>query len=246
MNTNWSQPKTNIFSAMLSLRKALMSGNKATLIKIFNEECAHPIRSNGKDVDLDFREYTFSSGTRNSVNSIKSKASTFCEKLSLDYICCFGTAEAIDLYYNQGILSSDNFNGIGRAHLINVDDAIKFFNESGNRNRVETYYSQYRNPDNFNKQYFFDNFRLKNDNKSNKPKHFKRKVWAVALLNDNDVKPNTPILIHVINVIMYPLKFIPNKSVLRMPDYTLYTFRIGGVVNGYNVQFQIPKKFSFK
>jgi hypothetical protein len=55
-----------------------------------------------------------------------------------------------------------------------------------------------------------------------------------------------PIAVHVLNVLAYPLKFIPERSVLRMPEYTLYDFRIGAVTHGFKIEFQIPKKFSFK
>jgi len=43
-----------------------------------------------------------------------------------------------------------------------------------------------------------------------------------------------------------PLRYIPAKSVLRMPEYTDYTIRIGGITHGYSVQFQIPKKFGWE
>jgi hypothetical protein len=75
-------------------------------------------------------------------------------------------------------------------------------------------------------------------------KKFKHKVWVVVLYY-NYPKFKAPLMVHVLNFLAYPLKFIPEKSVLRMPEYTNYTFRIGGVMNGYSVEFQIPKKFSF-
>ena len=42
--TNWSSPKTNIFSAVKCLTSALNSGHKAQLIRELNENCAFPIR----------------------------------------------------------------------------------------------------------------------------------------------------------------------------------------------------------
>jgi hypothetical protein len=76
-------------------------------------------------------------------------------------------------------------------------------------------------------------------------KKFKHKVWVVVMYY-NHPKYKAPVMIHVLNALAYPLKFIPSKSVLRMDEYTLYSFRIGSVVHGYEVEFQIPKKFSFK
>jgi hypothetical protein len=76
-------------------------------------------------------------------------------------------------------------------------------------------------------------------------KEFKHKVWVVVTYY-NYPKVKIPIAVHVLNVLAYPLKFIPKKSVLRMPEYTLYDFRVGSVVHGFKVEFQIPKKFRFK
>lgn len=81
-------------------------------------------------------------------------------------------------------------------------------------------------------------------------KVFKHKLWVVASYGKDHPeykdKGNIPFLIKMINILIYPLKYIPRKSVLRMNKYTSYTFRIGSTYTGYSVQFQIPKKFSFK
>jgi hypothetical protein len=75
-------------------------------------------------------------------------------------------------------------------------------------------------------------------------KKFKHKVWVVVLYYNH--KPfKAPFLVHVLNVLAYPLKFIPRRSVLQMDEYTNYTFRVGDVIHGYAVEFQIPKKFKF-
>jgi hypothetical protein len=76
-------------------------------------------------------------------------------------------------------------------------------------------------------------------------KKFKHPVWVVVLYY-NYPKVKVPLMVHVLNVLAYPLKFIPTRSVLRMNEYTTYSFRIGSVVHGFEVEFQIPKKFSFK
>jgi hypothetical protein len=76
-------------------------------------------------------------------------------------------------------------------------------------------------------------------------KKFKHKVWVVVLYY-NHPKYKAPIAVHVLNFLAYPLKFIPQRSVLRMPECTLYGFRVGAVTHGFSVEFHIPKKFSFK
>jgi len=76
-------------------------------------------------------------------------------------------------------------------------------------------------------------------------KKFKHKVWVVVLYY-NYPKVKIPFLVHVLNVLAYPLKFVPKRSVLQMDEYRLVSYRVGGVVNGFTVEFHIPKKFSFK
>jgi hypothetical protein len=76
-------------------------------------------------------------------------------------------------------------------------------------------------------------------------KEFKHRVWVVVLYY-NHKKYNTPILVNILNVLAYPLKYIPKRDVMCMSEYTLVTYKIGGVTNGYSVEFHIPRKFSFK
>jgi len=76
-------------------------------------------------------------------------------------------------------------------------------------------------------------------------KKFKKKVWVVVTYYNHKTY-KIPFFVHVLNVLAWPLKFVPERSVLRMPEYTNYTYRIGDVVNGYAIEFQVPKKFSFK
>ena len=76
-------------------------------------------------------------------------------------------------------------------------------------------------------------------------KKYRHKVWVVVLYY-NHMKYKTPVLVNILNVLAYPLKFIPKKSVMHMDEYTNYNFRVGSVVHGYEVEFKIPKKFSFK
>ena len=75
-------------------------------------------------------------------------------------------------------------------------------------------------------------------------KVFKHKVWVVVLY-ENYPKVHIPLLVHVINVLAYPLKFVPQKSVLQMDEYRCVSYRVGDVVHGFTVEFHIPKKFAF-
>jgi len=77
--------------------------------------------------------------------------------------------------------------------------------------------------------------------------HKKYKAFFVHVLNvlayPLKFVPEKSVL-HVLNVLAYPLKFVPEKSVLRMPEYTNYTYRIADVINGLAIEL-VPKKFSF-
>lgn len=246
VNTNWSSPKTNILSALNCLRSALNSGMNVRLIKMRNEDCAYPIILKNKHKENDFQKYEFSIGYASTRKEIQERKdlSDFEKYLSLNYKACYGTQEAVDTYYKNGIVSADNFKGMGRSHLVKVTDMIDFFNKNGESERAN-YLTTYNvnNPD---VKHYYDFFRLKTAQDRWTIKKFKRKLWVVEILGDNEPKQKIPVGVHVLNYLAYPLKFIPTKLVLRMKEYTLYTFRIGGVVNGYSVQIQIPKKFSFK
>jgi hypothetical protein len=246
MNTNWSSPKTNIFAGLLDLRRALASGQNAKLVRMRNEDCSYPIKE--KNQNLDFRNYEFSIGYGSSINKIKEdpSRSEFEKQLTLNYVNCYGTEEAVKRYYETGEVSEDNFRGMGRSHLVKVDDVIKFLRDTKQYERANIYERQYRSPEHVNDvTHFFDFYRYKHGSPY-AVKNFKRKLWVVVLLGDKEEKPRIPVMVHVLNFLMYPTKFIPRRSVLRMPEYTNYTFRVGDVIHGLSVEFQIPKRFSFK
>jgi len=246
MRTNWSSPKTNIFSGMNDLRKCLASGNKARLVRARNEDCECPIRV--KNVTTDFRNYHHSVGYACSINDIKNNPNLteFEKHLTLNYVSMFGSQEAKDRYYKTGVCDKDNFHNMGVNHLVHVDDYIKFLKDSGDLQCAAMYKRQYRAPEHVNDiSHFFDFYRC-DAGSAYSIKKFKRKLWVVDMLNKNEQQPRIPLLVYVLNVLTFPLKYVPQKSVLRMPEYTNYTFRVGNVTSGYSIEFQIPKKFSFK
>jgi hypothetical protein len=75
-------------------------------------------------------------------------------------------------------------------------------------------------------------------------KEFKKKVWVVVLYY-NHKKYRVPFFVHVLNVLAYPLRFVPERSVLQMEEYRCVTYRVGDVVNGIAIEFHLPKKFAF-
>jgi hypothetical protein len=253
MNTNWSSPKTNIFAGINDLRICLAGGSKARLIRLENEKCSFPIRV--RNEDRDFRNYKFSSGYATSVNKIKAdnSLSEFEKHLSLNYVSVFGSKEAAERYYQTGELSEDNFKNMGFNHLVQVDDLIKFyrqFTESGGHYECANMYErQYRAPEHGNDtSHFFDFFRYAHGSQYS-VKKFKHKLWVVEMLGEVE-QPKLPVvqrvLMSIITGLVYPLKYVPRKSVLQMKEYRVVTYRVGDVTNGLSIDIHIPKKFGFK
>ena len=250
--TTWTSPKTNIIAAVNDLRKCLASGYKARLIRILNEDCEHPILLDKEEISKDFREYEFSIGTLRTKKEITedTSMSEFEKTLSLEYHTCYGTEEAKKLYYETGVLSSDNFCGMGKSHLVKVSDMVDYLKRSDDKKDQEYAKLWAHYSDELDTRHFYDTFRLKSA-QYRTPKVFKHKLWAVEMLNNNtEAVISQPRLINalmtLIKIIVYPLKYVPSKYVLNMGDYKVVNYRVGSVGNGYSIDLHIPKKFSFK
>lgn len=248
--TTWTSPKTNIILAANDLRKCLASGCKARLIRILNEDCTHPILLDKDELSKDFREYEFSIGTLRTKEEIKADTSMseFEKTLSLEYHAYYGTQEAIDKYYQTGVLSSGNFNGMGRSHLVKIQDMIDFLNKSDDKKEHERAKLWSHYTDEEDARHFYDTFRLKCA-QYRTPKVFKHKLWAVEMLNNSEEVIKQPRLISIlmllIKIIIYPFKYVPSRRVLDMDTYKVITYRVGDVTNGYSIDIHKPKKFSF-
>lgn len=255
MNTKYTRPRTNIFSALSALTSALQNGHKAILIKMKNEDCGFPIYIGEENVPFKLSDYKLlygNSKTRNDI--INSTDRDRYKELSLNYKSMFGTPESIKIYQETGVLTKCALLHIGTSHIVKVSDMIKLLSkgDKSDLNWARALHNQYFDPDYADTSFFFDTFVLKDYGSILIPKKFKRKLWVVAILdkNENDINSmselkHSKVLIKIFNILSYPLKFIPKKSVLRMDNYTVYGFRIGDVTNGYEMKFQIPKKFSF-
>ena len=182
MNTNWSSPKRNIITALLSLRQAILAGYNARLRRVRNEDCQHPIRV--KRNDTDFRNYEFQIGYAASRNSIAAREdlSDFEKYLALNYVTCYGTPEAVERYYTKGLLSPDNNKGIGRSHLVKATDLIHFMLAT-NDNRASMYKRQYTSDSNGSADvmHMYNFYRYKHGSQW-AIKKFRRKLWVVELL----------------------------------------------------------------
>jgi hypothetical protein len=249
--TTWTSPRTNIIAAANDLRGCLASGHKARLIRIFNEDCIHPILLDKDELSKNFREYEFSIGTLRTKEEIKNdnSMSEFEKTLSLEYHACFGNADAVDKYYQTGELSKGNFFGMGKSHLVKVSDMIEYLQRSNDPKDKEYAKLWYHYTDQTDERHFYDTFRLKSA-QYRTPRQFKHKLWAVEMLDKDTKALKQPkvisILLFLIKIIVYPLKYVPSRRVLEMDDYKVVTYRVGAVTNGCSVDIHIPKKFGFK
>lgn len=260
MTTNYSSPKRSFFAGMNDLRHAMKDGSRnVRLEKRWNHECEFPI--NDKYSKNDFRDFEGYIGVMRSIDSIKADAQMgeFEKYLTLNFRQCFGTEEAVKAYYEHGIVTEDNIRSGGRSHLVKITDIIKYYQDRVNNctaelhgdykadcERLKNYTQFYITGETAHESHWVDLFHLKRDVPRWTPRKFKHKLWVVVTYHNYDKKFRVPLLAVVLNVLAAPLKFIPTRDVLRMPEYTNYTFRVGSVVRGYSVEFQIPKKFSFE
>jgi hypothetical protein len=246
-HTNWTAPKRNILQGMNDLRKCLASGSRARLIRASNEECEFPILLDKNELSKDFREYEFSIGTLRTKKEINedTNMSDFEKYLSLNYKALFGAQEAVDKYYSTGELSSENFQGMGRSHLVKVQDMIDFLNKNGEEDWAKNWLHYTDETDD---RHFYDTFRLKAA-QYRTPKTFSHKLWVVQMLRDDEPLEKLSMINRIIFAsivtLVYPLKFIPERRKVDMGDYFWTTYRIGSVTHGFTVEIHKGKKFSF-
>jgi len=251
MSTNWSSPKTNFLAGVNELHSALASGQNAKLIRLENELCEYPIMLEITEADASqYRSTGAYLRTRQQILEDNSM-SDILKNLTLNYASCFGTRAAVETYNKTGVVSKDNFTGMGVNHLVKITHIIGYLQHTGIKGdleRAQIFIDDYTvDGKNSNKRHFYDTYALIN-RKERTPKQFNKKLWVVALYKD-DVKIEQPLStkfwIAVINWLLFPTKYIPRKSVLKMGDYTNITYRVGDIVHGWSIQIQVPKKFAF-
>jgi len=181
-NTHWSKPTRNIFKAIQQLRAAIAAGYRAKLIRARNEDCWHPIRN--KKADTDFRNYEFQIGLTKSYQGIidDPDMSDFEKHLSTNYITRYGTPEAVEHYYSTGELTADNDKGIGRSHLVHIQDYIDYLKDSRSGHQWVNHFSRQYNPANAytGEVHWFDFYRYKHGSPY-AVKKFRTKLWVVQL-----------------------------------------------------------------
>lgn len=142
--------------------------------------------------------------------------------LTENWTTLFGTKEAIEHYKKTGKLTDDAF-GKGKAFPARIDDASKYRKDGYDYRHWVSYWSP------------IDGIQVW------VPKKLIFPVFTVYTYRDA-----VPANIKFLNILLYPFRFIPSYHKLKMDEYTKHTFRIGSVMKGFSVEFQIPLKFSFK
>ena len=182
MNTNWSKPTRNVFKAIHQLRNALAAGYRAKLIRLRNQDCMHPIRN--KKANTDFRNYEFQIGLTKSYQGIIDDPDMSCfeKHLSLNYITRYGSQDAVEQYYSTGQLTADNDMGMGRSHLVHIQDYIDYLKDS-NQHQWASQFSRHYNPANAytGEVHWFCFYRYKHGSPYT-IRNFRFKLWVVELL----------------------------------------------------------------
>jgi hypothetical protein len=142
-----------------------------------------------------------------------------------------------------------NFKGMGKSHLVRVSDMVAHLQSTGDPKDIE-YAKQWEHySDQEDARHFYDTFRLKN-RQERITKVFNNKLWVVEMLDKDSPAASQPKMINallfLIKIIVYPLKFIPERSRVDMGDYIWTTYRIGSVTHGFTVEIHRGKKFSFR
>ena len=228
--TNWSEATLNPFKAIGNLISCLRDGNNAWIERQENGKQDYPLLEENPDLSkieywkCSMQPYSDDWETTKQEILDDPKLLPMAKTLMTEYCTMFGSQQEYDAYLQTGVAK---FGGIGKQFFVKYDDLIKQRKSEGTEMDGSTRFYPMVSPIE----------RYKQVSKT------KRKVFVIV--NDNK-EARLPRWVRAINVITYPLRFIPKRSVLRMDDYTNYTFSIGAVSNGYSVEFQIPKKFSFK
>ena len=227
--TNWTSATHNPFKAFKGLVSCLQSGYNAWIELQENGKQDNPLLETNPNINnlstwKSSGSYFVQDWAKEKERIENDTIHPFAKKLMLEYTTVFGSEEEYENYLKTGEVK---FLGMGKKYFIRYDDLIKTREKEGIKLSDKSRYVLSVLPIEHYKQ-------VKKTN---------RKVFVVCF---NSEKRNLPMWLKVYNVLLYPFKFIPKRSVLRMKEYTCYTFRIGGVSNGFSIDIRIPKKFSFK
>lgn len=146
--TNWTTATTNYAHALSGLISAIEAGKNAWIEIRRNGDQDYPLMIPNPNLDHP-KAWTMSYGTiRNEMDIINHKFLNETEKdLTNNYTTAFGSQEAVDRYYETGVLTKENFLGVGICHAVKIEDAIEYRkNDDGYSNyRHWVYFWQPRN-----------------------------------------------------------------------------------------------------
>lgn len=139
ISTNWCKATRNYVMALQGLISAIEAGKNAWIEIRKNGEQKYPIMVPNPALNHP-REWTMSYGTlRDESKLLDHKFLNETEKdLTYNYTTAFGSQEAIDAYYETGVLTKENFLGMGICHAVKIKDAIEY------RKNIDGYNNYYQ------------------------------------------------------------------------------------------------------
>ena len=125
--TSWTEATTDYVVALQSLISAVEAGKNAWIEIRKNGEQDFPIMIPNPALNHP-KAWTMCYATkRNEEDLLNHRYLNETEKeLTYNYTTAFGEQEAIDRYYETGVLTKENFFGVGICHAVKIKDAIEY------------------------------------------------------------------------------------------------------------------------
>jgi hypothetical protein len=125
--TNWTEATTNVSKAFMGLLHAIDSGYEAWLEIQDNGKQDYPVKIVNPTLDNPFNWTSYIGVPRDFKAILDHKYINDTEKdLTVNWIDCFGTLEAIEHYQKTGELIDGAINSCGRSHPVRIKDANNY------------------------------------------------------------------------------------------------------------------------
>ena len=214
----WNTPKKSLFKALIDFINCVSFGYECSLIRIDNEKC-NPFIKRKNPILNNINNWSSSYGTPENRKELEEKKyfNKIERELTLNYYYNFNNYLCCNGH--NFIFLPGKTRGCPKCGEVNYKQSCKI----KKRKKAESvfFYTHWK-PKQGIPYYIPDNI---------------GKVWVIKMENKK---------VNLITKILYLLKWIPRKSILNIGNCKNITFRIGSISNGYSVEIQIPKKFSFK
>jgi len=222
----WSQATTNIFKAIRDLIQAMKHCPDSYLAYIPNAEAGFPNKITNPLLDDPFN-WTMNYGVQNPPGEDEIYINDTQKDLTLNWVASFGIKRSITRYRRYGILDKGLVKGMGTCFPLRKSDFLKLRTDLEPDFNLWT--THWKPLDGI--EYWVPNPKVK-------------RVYVVTNPGELDScrqKPSWAAIL--LTLTLRWTKYLPVKSVLRMPEYRNITFRWGDVTHGRSIEFHIPKVF---